>query len=48
MALREVVEQGGSELREQVLEPLKKAMEGLLLGEGDWRMADGKQPGEKV
>lgn len=48
IALRQVVEQGWKELREQVLEQLKKTIEGLLLAERDRRMAERKQRGEKV
>jgi putative transposase len=46
--LREIVEQGWKELREQVLEQLKKTIEGLLVAERDRRLAERQQAGEKV
>lgn len=48
IALSQVVEQGWSQVREQVLEQLKRTIEGLLQAERDQRIAQRRQQGEKV
>ena len=46
--LKQVVERGFEEIRQGFLEQLKKAMEGLLEGEEDRRVAAFRQRGRKV
>ena len=48
IALSQMVEQGWNQVREQVLEQLKRTIEGLLQAERDQRIAQRRQQGEKV
>ncbi len=48
IALRSVVEQGWTQLKEQVLGQLKKTIEGLVEAARDRRLAERRQQGEKV
>jgi transposase-like protein len=48
LTLKQVVEQGFGEIREEFLERLKRSIEGLLLAERDRRVKERQQQGEKV
>ena len=48
LALAELIEQGWKQVQDQVLEQLKRTIEGLLGAERDRRVAERRQAGEKV
>jgi len=48
LTLKQVVEQGFAEIREEFLERLKRTIEGLLVAERDRRVVELRQQGEKV
>jgi len=48
LTLKQVVEQGFEEIRQEFLERLRRTIEGLLVAERDRRVAELRQQGEKV
>ena len=48
LTLKQVVEQGFAEIRQEFLERLQRSIEGLLVAERDRRVAELRQQGEKV